>query len=138
MTASLTMSVVRRNWSADRTSIRAIVSNGPEIPRPKSQTPNPNQAARLGPGTWVLGFGIYRYDRKDDSTADYRVMDDSAPHVQAEGHGELSVPEGADVPEVPRQAGADARRERSREVRCLRTVLGGVSGRRDLPRGGGK
>ena len=42
------------------------------------------------------------------------------------------------VPEVPRQAGADAGRERPREVRRLRPVLGRVPGRRDLPRGGGE
>src|SRR5437762_13129926 len=97
-----------------------------------------SQQLCLGFGTRVLGFGIYRYDREDDSTADYRALDDAAPHVQAQGNGELSVPESADVPEVPRQAGADARREWSREMRRLRPLLGGVSGRRDLPRGGGK
>ena len=43
------------------------------------------------------------------------------------------------VPVFPKyrgQAGADARRERPREVRGLRPVRGGVPGRRHLPRGG--
>src|SRR5258706_5049894 len=82
MTASLTIRVVSRNWSADRarapSSIRAIVE---EIPKPKAQTPNPNcngstwvWAWDLGFGIWVLGFS--RYDRKDDWTSDYRADDD--------------------------------------------------------------
>jgi hypothetical protein len=70
-------------------------------------------------GSWELT----RYDRKDDRTSAYRPVDDLPAHVQAEGGGELSVPEGADVPEVPRQAGADARRERPREVRGVRPLF---------------
>ena len=42
----------------------------------------------------------------------------------------------ADVPEVPRQTGADAGRERPGEVRRVRSVRGGVPGGRHLPRGG--
>src|SRR5690349_13834524 len=106
MTASLTMSVVSRNWSADRnrapSSIAAIVE---EIPNSF--------------GIWTLGFGIwdFNYDQQDDSTPADWPVDHVPAHVQAEGGGELSVPEGADVPEIPWQAGVDARRERPREVR---------------------
>ena len=46
--------------------------------------------------------------------------------------------EGAGVPEVPRQAGADARRERPREVRRVRAVRRRVPGGRHLPRAGGE
>ena len=53
-------------------------------------------------------------------------------------HRQLPGPEDAGVPEVPRQTGADARRERAGEVRGLRPVRGGVSGRRHLPRAGGE
>ena len=66
----------------------------------------------------------------------HRVRDHPQAPVQEADHGELSGPEVPDVPEIPRQTGADARRERPREVRRLRPVLGGVPGRRDLPRGG--
>ena len=74
----------------------------------------------------------------DDSPAAHRVRDDAQAHVPEADHGQLSGPEDPGVSEVPRQAGADARRERTREVRRLRAVRGGVPGRRDLSRGGGK
>ena len=66
----------------------------------------------------------------------HRLRDHAQAPLQEADHGELPGTEGPDVPEVPRQAGADARRERPREVRRLRAVLGRVPGRRDLPRGG--
>ena len=73
-----------------------------------------------------------------DSAVSHRVRDDLQAHVPEAEHRQLSGREGAGVPEVPRQAGADARRERPREVRRLRTLRRGLSGRRDLPRGGGE
>src|SRR4030095_17160898 len=126
MTASFTMSVVSRNASADRKRApSSIAAHCKQIPNPKSQIPNPNSP---GNPNLCLGFGFSRYDRQDDWTADYRADDDVSAHVQAEGGGELSVREGADVSEVPRQAGADARRERAGEVRRVRAVLGRVPG----------
>src|ERR1700741_5359614 len=133
MTASLTMRVVSRNWPADRTSIAAILRWRGELPRsnpPISKGPRHWAPREVEVGNWELTS----YDRTDDWTADYRADDDVPAHVQAEGRGELSVPESADVPEVPRQAGADARRERAREVRGVRSLLGGVPGGRHLPR----
>ena len=59
-------------------------------------------------------------------------------HLQEADHRQLPGPEDSRVPEVARQAGADARRERAREVRRLRAVRGGLPGRRHLPRGGGE
>ena len=47
-------------------------------------------------------------------------------------------PEDSGVPEVPRQTGADARRERAGEVRRVRPVRRRLPGRRHLPRGGGE
>src|SRR5258707_1747382 len=97
----------------------------------------PNATSRRPSKTlWIWGLGLGCWDLTlgslDDWSADYGVYDDVPPHVQAEGDRELSVPEGADVSEIPRQAGAHARRERSREVRRLRPVLRGVPGGCDL------
>src|ERR1051325_8285838 len=110
MTASLTMSVVSRNWSAESSrlpsSIRAHCKQWPENPNsqiPTSKFQKTTTTMGLGFGIWDLGFGIY--DRKDDQTPVDRAVDHLQAHVQAEGGGELPVPEGADVPEVPRQAG---------------------------------
>src|SRR5262245_57416738 len=137
------MSVVSRNCSADRNlAPSSIAAHCKQIPNPKSQIPSPNVLGNpnfcLGFGFWDLGIGISRYDRQDDWTADYRADDDVSAHVQAEGGGELSVRESPDVPEVPRQAGTDARRERGGEVRSVRAVLGGVPGGCHLSRGGGE
>ncbi|MCK7523826.1 MAG: hypothetical protein MZV64_42490 [Ignavibacteriales bacterium] len=74
----------------------------------------------------------------DDSSLSCRIRHDAAALLQEADHGQLPGAEGAGLPEVPREAGADARRARPREVRGLRPVLGGVPGGRDLPRGGGE
>src|SRR5919108_5813602 len=73
-----------------------------------------------------------------DSTVSRGAGDHVSPHVQEEDRGELSGRKGADVPEVSRQAGADARRERPGEMCGMRALLGRVSGGCDLSRGGGK
>src|SRR5436190_15230283 len=140
MTASFTMRVVSRNCSADRNRApSSIVRNCKQIPNPKSPNPRPPcEPYELGFGPWVLGFGICRYDRQDDWPPYYRTDDDVSAHVQAEGGGELPIRESADVPEVSRQAGADARRERAGEVRRMRVVLGRVSGGCHLSRGSRK
>ncbi len=68
-----------------------------------------------------------------DWTLPHGALHDLPAHVQEVGDGELPGPEGPDVPEVPRQAGADAGRERPGEVRRLRSVFGGVPCRRHIP-----
>ena len=60
-------------------------------------------------------------------SADRRVCDHLQAPLQEAHHGQLPRTEGADVPEISRETGADARRERPREVRRLRAVLGGLS-----------
>jgi len=84
---------------------------------------------------------MLEYDQADSGKhrrADHRVRHDLQVHVQALGHGELSRSESADVSQVAGQAGADARRGRTGEMRRVRAVRGGVPGGRDLPGGGGK
>src|SRR3977135_4154021 len=86
MTASLTMSVVSRNWSAERkrapSSTAAILRRADQLPTSNSQLPGRLEwkaPCELKVGNWELTS----YDRKHDWSADYRVRHDVSPHGQA-------------------------------------------------------
>src|SRR6266849_2024689 len=76
----------------------------------------------LGSGTLIYSILSAGYTESNgcDPTAPRRLCDNVQAPLQEAHHGELSGAEVPDVPEVPRQAGAHARRERAREVRGLR------------------
>src|SRR5258705_6836480 len=85
----------------------------------------------------ILSAG-YTESNGCDSPLCHRVRHHAQAFVQEADHRELSGTEVSDVPEISRQTGADARRERAREVRGVRPLFGGLPGGRDLSRGGGE
>src|SRR5262245_25941576 len=112
MTATLTSSVVRRKYSG-------VSSPGPCM-------------------IYMILSAGYTESNGRHPPLCHRVCHYAQASVQEADHGELPRAEVPDVPEISRQTGADARRERAREMRGMRPVLGGVPGRRYLPRGRGK
>src|SRR5436190_14262681 len=107
MTASLTTSVVSSNCCGERNCASCMFG----------ARSTPDLLDLSGPGK-LRANGLH-------SPSYYRFRDHAQVPVQEAGHHQLSRTENADVPEVSRETGADAGRERPRKMRGVRAVRGG-------------